>query len=295
MQTVTNIGENALVERLSNIIAPGDDAHIVSGSGDDCAVIATPELAPFYELLKVDCVVEGIHFAPDTQPERVGWKALCRAISDIAAMGGTPRFALVTLLLPPTTPVATVEGWYRGLKRAGDRFGVKIVGGETASQTPGGTGAALSISLTGTVQKNECVFRSGARPGDLIGVTGKLGGSFDSGRHLDFIPRLEESRWLVTHAAPTSMMDLSDGLSKDLPRLAKASDVSYRIDPTRLPTHENVSIEQALCDGEDYELLVTIPAEVEELPLTIIGEILPIGDSKATPLEGGWEHFTMLD
>ena len=200
------------------------------GAGDDCAVIGRPRDAR-WQLLKTDAVVEGVHFLAAEDPQRVGWKALCRAISDIAAMGGVPAHALITLAAPPTTRVARVKALYAGLRKAARKYGVAIVGGET-SRSPGPL--FLNVALTGWVERQHCVLRSGGRPGDLLYVTGRLGGSL-AGKHLDFQPRLEEARWLVSHFKPRAMMDLSDGLAADLPRLAAASHCGYVVDEERLP------------------------------------------------------------
>lgn len=300
MERIRDIGEDALIDRLvaGLPLAP----EVVVGPGDDCAVLESADPGR-YELLKTDCLVEGVHFLPGTDPEQVGWKALCRSLSDIAAMGGTPRAALITLAVPGDRPVATVEGWYRGLRRAADTFGVSIVGGETSSLPPGAGAAFLAVTITGMVDRDRCLFRSGARLGDLIAVTGRLGGSFHSGRHLDFVPRLREAAWLARQSVgrPTAMMDLSDGLAKDLPRLTKASGLSgWRLDPEKIPRHEGCDIAGAIGDGEDYELLLTLPENADELlaawrkafpelPLTVIGQMT---ETIETPLAGGWEHFT---
>ncbi|MCB1086288.1 MAG: thiamine-phosphate kinase [Verrucomicrobiae bacterium] len=300
MERLSDIGEDALIDRLVAGLPLGPD--VVAGPGDDCAVIATHD-PDRWELLKTDCLVEGVHFTTDTEPEKVGWKALCRSLSDIAAMGGDPRSALVTLAVPARRDLATVEGWYRGLRRAAERFGVSIVGGETSSLPDQLDTAFLSVTVTGTVWRERCLFRSGARNGDLIAVTGRLGGSFASGRHLDFVPRLREGAWLANADGfrPTAMMDLSDGLAKDLPRLAKASgDLGWRLDLDALPCHPGCDAAQAIGDGEDYELLMTLPPQFAEnlltawetdfpdTSLTLIGEITP---DIQTPLTGGWDHF----
>lgn len=297
----SGLDEDELVARLTAGL--GDrvpaSAGVVVGVGDDCAVLesADPEV---YDLLKTDAVVAGVHFSADSDAgEAVGRKALCRALSDVAAMGGVPRAAVITLALPPDFDLVTVEGWYRGLKSAAEDYAVALVGGETTSTKFGD--AMLSVAIDGWVERDRCVLRSGARVGDLIAVTGQLGGSLASGRHLNFAPRLAESRWLVERQShcPTAMMDLSDGLAKDLPRLAKASGVGYRIDVEALPRHDGVDVDRALGDGEDYELLLTFsprrmpdPAEWKAafpgLSLTVIGVITA---DVETPLDGGWDHF----
>ncbi|MCB1231367.1 MAG: thiamine-monophosphate kinase [Verrucomicrobiae bacterium] len=298
MERLHDIGEDALIERITAGLSLGSD--VVAGAGDDCAVLESADPA-VYELLKTDCLVEGVHFAVDSDPEQVGWKALCRSLSDIAAMAGKPRAALVTLAVPGDREVAVVEGWYRGLRLAAERYGVSIVGGETSSLPDKSNAAFLSITLTGSVAREACVLRGGARVGDAIVVTGSLGGSLTSGRHLNFEPRLSEAAWLAANFRPSAMMDLSDGLAKDLPRLAKASgDLGWRIDLESVPVENGCDLAAAIGDGEDYELLFTVSAEsVGELrrtwaeafsgpKLTVIGEITR---DMETPLQGGWDHF----
>jgi len=173
------------------------------------------------------------------------------------------------------------------------------VGGET-SRSPGPL--FLNIALTGWVERKHCVLRSGGKPGDVLYVTGRLGGSL-SGRHLDFHPRLEEARWLVSHYKPHAMMDLSDGLAADLPRLANASACGYAVKEESLPRASGCTPAQAMDDGEDYELLLAIaPRVVASLesawkqrfprtPLTRIGQLLPrIKGGKATKTRG-YDHF----
>lgn len=297
-ERLEDLGEDALVDRLTHHLPLGPE--VVAGPGDDCAVLRTadPEV---YELFKTDCLVEGVHFTGAMPADLIGRKALCRCLSDIAAMGGEPVSALVTIAVPGSRSVAEVEGWYRGLREAAERYGVSLVGGETTSMPKGTETALISIAMSGRVRREYCVFRSGATVGDLLAVTGRLGGSFASGRHLDFEPRLLEAKWLVETWRPTAMMDLSDGLARDLPRLAKASgDVGWWIDLDALPMHEGCDREVALTEGEDYELLFTLrPSELEEwqeswravfpdVPLTMIGQMT---ETIETPLEGGWEHF----
>lgn len=292
--SVADLGEEAVVSRLVAMIPPA--CGVIAGPGDDCAVVESG--SGIWHLLKTDGVVEGVHFLPGTEPVRVGRKAMNRVLSDVAAMGGRPAHALVTIAVEAGRSFAEVEGWYAGMVAAAEDGGCCIVGGET-SRLPV-TGAMITVAMTGTVDPAHCVFRSGAKPGDLIAVTGKLGGSFPSGRHLTFAPRLRESQWLVAHAKPSAMMDLSDGLGSDLPRLVAASGVGFRIDEASLPCHDGVSTEDAVRDGEDYELLMTFPPDTfrdlpakwgdvfPDLALTVIGEIT---GSMTDSIVRGWEHY----
>lgn len=294
------IDEDSLVAQLTAGWSDAvDGEEVIVGVGDDCAVLKTSD-PERYQLLKTDAVVADVHFSADDDPERVGRKALCRAISDIAAMGGVAQAALVTIALPGDMDLGVVKGWYRGLRVAATEFEVALVGGDTTSTRHGD--AMISVAMTGWVERECCVLRCGAKVGDVIAVTGKLGGSLVSGRHLDFSPRTKAARWLVTDESrrPSAMMDLSDGMAKDLPRLAKASGVGYRLDTKKVPRHEGVEIAGALGDGEDYELLLTfapgaVPDSAEwaaafpELELTVIGEITT---EVETPLQGGWDHLS---
>jgi thiamine-monophosphate kinase len=291
------LGEDRLIARLIRGLALGDDVRV--GAGDDCAVIGAPRAAR-WELLKTDAVVEGVHFEPGEKMERVGWKALCRALSDIAAMGGVPGHALITLAVPAECELAKLEALYRGLRKAARRFGVSIVGGET-SRSPGPL--FVSIALTGWVERSRCILRSGGKAGDGLYVTGRLGGS-RQGRHLDFVPRLEEARRLTAQAKVHAMMDLSDGLGADLPRLAAASGCGYYLDEAALPLTPGCSVAQALNDGEDFELLFALPLkdgvklqlewkkEFPRLPLTCIGFLTEPG-RQAPPAKKlhGFDHF----
>src|SRR5439155_11899660 len=228
---------------------------------DDCAIVESQGKKDLL-VLKTDCVVEKIHFAPATDPVLVGWKAMMRALSDFAAISAVPQFALITLIVPATRSTSWVKKLYRGLKCAASRFDVAIVGGETsATRGP----AAISVSVSGFVEKNRWISRSGGKKGDDLFVTGRLGGSL-RGKHLRFVPRIEESRWLTRNFRVHAMMDLSDGLGADLPRLARASKLGFKIDREKLPLAPGARINNAISDGEDYELLFAIsPRERERL------------------------------
>jgi thiamine-monophosphate kinase len=291
---LSRVGEDALLASLLREL-PGSRQLI----GDDCAVI------PFRGannllVLKTDSVVEKIHFRPSTNPESVGWKAMMRPLSDFAAVSAIPEFALVTLIVPGTRSTSWVKKLYRGLKRAAAKLDVAIVGGETsATRGP----AAISVSVSGFVEKNRWVSRAGGKRGDDLFVTGKLGGSLH-GKHLRFIPRIKESRWLTRNFRVHAMMDLSDGLGADLPRLAKASKLGLKIDKDELPLASGAKIDNAISDGEDYELLFAIsPRErnrlerewkrkFPKLPLTRIGNLTQhLNSSTSQHLPRGYVHF----
>lgn len=300
MERLNEIGEDALIERLVGQLEQSADT--VTGPGDDCAVIDLGR-GDEYQLLKTDCVIEGVHYLRQAPAEQVGWKAVARVISDFAAMGGRPAHMLVTLAMPSDQRVEYMDLLYQGMASCASRFGASICGGETSS-VPSGSAAMISIAGTGWVKKEQLALRSDGCVGDAVLVTGKLGGSI-AGRHLNFVPRCVESRWLTEHFGIHAMMDLSDGLARDLPRLAKASRCGFQIDRARLPCHSGCSIEQALADGEDYELLLTVPAATVEaltlawgkkfsnLTLTQVGLLTDgsSGDSLDPNARGGWQHF----
>ena len=289
MKSVRQLGEDNLIARICGDLPK--PAHVLVGPGDDCAVVGAGEELV---LLKTDAVVAGIHFLHDAKSTRVGWKAVARVLSDFAAMGGEPGELLITLALAPEVSVDWVDGLYRGMSSCLEQHGGVIVGGETTS-LPEGTPTMVSVAGKGRVARANLVTRSGGRPGDDIYVTGRLGGSIH-GKHLDFTPRLREAAWLVNNRRITAMMDLSDGLAKDLSRLAQMSGVGFELNRDSLPCSEGSTLEQAIDDGEDYELLFTSSDDLKpawdekfpELEITRIGTLIEgAGDS----IKGGWDHF----
>jgi thiamine-monophosphate kinase len=299
--TLRSIGEDAVVARLAGLL-PEPGQGVLEGPGDDCAIVEGASGGEWL-LLKADAVVEGVHFLAGEKMWRVGWKALCRAVSDVAAMGGVPLHALVSLSVSPETPWAVLRDLYRGLSKAARAYGVSVVGGETTHSTGP---LVCSVFLTGRVEPERCVRRSGGRPGDVLLVTGRLGGSFQSGHHLDFKPRVAEARWLADRFRPRAMMDVSDGLAKDGPRLAQACGCGLELEVRAIPRRRGCSIEAACTDGEDFELLMAVaPEQVEELlrewrrafprlPLTRIGRLLQAREGlqpRAIFELRGYDHF----
>lgn len=290
-ESLSQLGENALLRRLLCNL-PENDSLIV-GPGDDCAVVARD--ADWDTLLKTDVVVEKMHFTPDTEPERIGRKALARAVSDIAAMGGIPEHALITILCHSSRPASLLEGIYRGMGNLARRFNISLAGGETSGLPY--DGLVINVALTGRVERGKAILRSGGAPGDQLFVTGVLGGSFPSGWHLDFEPRVELARGLLAAGIrPSAMMDLSDGLGTDLPRLAASSGCGFEVDESALPCRPGFSPADAVSHGEDYELLLALPpAEVKKLATTTFATVLHnIGKLTADMggnLASGWQHF----
>lgn len=295
MKTLADIGEDALVRRITALLHA--DESVLLGPGDDCAVVQGPARGEDL-VLKTDTIVEGVHFTSDTPARLVGRKAVARVISDFAAMAAIPRHALVTLIAPASTPVKRVLDLYEGMEKTAREHGVSIVGGETSR----GSQLILTVSLSGTLPRQCRLIRAGASAGDWIAVTGRLGGSI-RGRHLKFQPRLKEAHWLAQKARITAMMDISDGLAKDLPRLADASSLGFELQADTLPRSPGCSLTQALNDGEDYELLLTLPVRGAEktvstfnrtfpkVRMTLIGRMLADSAQRNLDQHGGWDHF----
>ncbi len=283
---VRDIGEFALIKKL---------CASIPRAGDDCAVL------PGNLLLTCDPVVEGVHYLPATPARRVGWKAMARNLSDIAAMGGRPRWAVVSVGLRPATPVHWVKELYAGMHAVAGKFGCRIVGGDT-THVP----HEQFVVVTMLGEAEHPVLRSGAKIGDSVFVTGKLGGSL-RGRHLTFTPRVAESRWLTEHFRLHAMIDLSDGLASDIRHLVTPG-IGFEIYSAEIPA--TGSLRAALTDGEDFELLFTLdPRDVTalrhtwkfRLPLTEIGRVVR-APGKITLIDRhgrrqaltarGYDHFT---
>ena len=288
------LGENGLVHLLAGHWKT-DPRRVLTGVGDDCAVLRGSGKNHFL-LFKTDAVVEGVHFIPTERPELIGRKALARALSDLAAMGASPVAAVITLGVPKDESVRRLRAIYRGMERVAKKYRVNLVGGETTCARQ----LFLSVALLGECRGYRPVLRSGARAGDLIFVTGRLGAT-RARRHLVFEPRLAEGQWLARHRLASSLMDLSDGLGADLPRLARASGVGFRLDDAAIPRARGATLKAAINDGEDYELLFTTkPSHAEPLkkewpfatPLHCIGVMEPRGKgSRKVPLVYGFDHF----
>lgn len=290
------LGEDRLLDQLLPNL-PRNRA-VLLGAGDDCAIVRSGGRGKL-QLLKTDCLVENIHFTKKDRPELVGWKALARPLSDFAAMSGVPEFALVTLIVPAQATLAWVKNLYRGIEKAARMFQVAVVGGETSNiKGP----AVISVTVTGLVEKGRWVSRAGGKAGDELFVTGRLGGSL-RGRHLKFVPRIVESRWLTGNFAIHAMMDLSDGLGADLPRLARASGLGFEVDETALPLNSGCTTRQAISDGEDYELLFALSPKdsralltrwrkrFPNLSLTRIGNLNSKSEIRDSKFPEGYVHF----
>ena len=295
--------EGSLIARIRK--GGRSSREVIVGIGDDCAVYR-PAGCKEDLLLTTDWLIEGVHFLRETHPaSAVGWKALARGLSDIAAMGGRPRVCLLSLALGPWTSEAWVRSFFRGFRRLAQATGVVLAGGDLARADR----LACDIVVVGTAPRGQALLRSGARPGDEIYVSGRLGGSAlglatrrgaSWRRHLRPEPRLALGAYLRRLGA-TAAMDLSDGLSLDLYRLCVASGVAAELEDT-IPVFRGATVDQALHGGEDYELLFTVP-EGTRVPkrhrgveLTRIGRIVKgragrilLAGERLRPL--GWDHL----
>jgi len=315
--------EDALVKEIARHFLPNRGRGVRRGIGDDAA-LWSPKPG-FASVLTSDWFLEGSHFLREKHPpDSVGWKCLARAASDIAAMGGTPRCFLLNLALPAAVSGKWLEGFLAGLRRAAKSLDCVLAGGDTTRSQR----ILISVTVIGEIREGQEVLRSGARPGDLLYVSGRLGEAEHGLRllrksrgrvsprnvavrkHFYPEPRVALGRWLAERKLATAMMDVSDGLSSDLPRLCGASGVGALVDPTKLPLPRGTDLESArhlaLHGGDDYELLFTVsprsvglPDKFRTLNLTQIGEITKgrtvqmVGkDGARQPLRAtGWDPF----
>jgi thiamine-monophosphate kinase len=299
------IGEFGLIDLIRKRVAAFDPC-VVQGIGDDAAVI---EMGGRALLVTTDILIEGIHFERSwMDPYHLGKKALAVNLSDIAAMGGTPKYFLISIGLPKSLSLSFISLLYRGLKEGAKRFRVDLIGGDTSLSEK----IIINICLLGEGRRKGLLFRRGARTGDDLFVSGTLG---DAGlglrilqrkgnkgvpkglieKHLSPSPRIELGQAIAAQQCATAMIDVSDGLLIDTTHLLEESGVGARIREDRIPlsglyrkwirSYAKDSYEMALCGGEDYELLFTAPPEKREeisslaisskIPITCIGKILP--------------------
>ena len=312
MTAIKQIGEFGLIDRLiTQLNTQGDLSEL--GLGDDCAIIPLPDR---HLLLSTDSLVTGVHFDLSFfPPESVGYRALAVNISDIAAMGGTPTFALISLQAPADTDVGLIESIYAGLIRCAQKYGVKIVGGNVTSSNE----LALGITIVGEV-RGEPIRRSGAEVGDDIWISGAVGGATAALKSMRNEPGFTNSEyktiWMerLFHPEPrvslgqalqqqtlaSSMIDVSDGLIQDLSHLTKASGVSAEVELGAIPFEAGADVSA----GDDYELLFTAHPNSERkllelgpriCALTKIGRIVPPGmgnlDSISAKFADGYRHF----
>lgn len=295
--------------RWLRTLASEKPSQVRMGIGDDAALVRVRKDHDL--ILTADLSIEGVHFTSRLHPARsVGHRALARSLSDIAAMGGVPRFALISAAFPRDFSREWIEEFFRGVLHLASRFRVAVIGGDTSIVR---RTAMVDVTLAGEVPHGRGLLRSGARPGDQVFVSGTLGQSARGlevlksrakGRkkpgkrpekestiaqavtsHLYPQPRCELGRWLQRAGIPSALMDISDGLSTDLSRLCESSGAGARVYADRVPgpgaSEPEHSLELALHGGEDYELLFTVPRRklaklprsYRGTPLHCIGEI----------------------
>jgi thiamine-monophosphate kinase len=248
------------------------------GIGDDCAIIPTANFPNL--VITTDALVEGVHFAsPLRNYAAVGYKSLAVSLSDIAAMGAEAKYFLLTLSLSPKVGKNDVAALLGGMKRLAKEFNVPLIGGDTTAST---AGLVVTTTVIGVPHSKGPILRSGAKSDDWIFVTGKLGGSLSSGRHLTFTPRLREAKHLVDKFDIHAMVDVSDGLASDLGHILTASGLGAILEPQKIPVAADVranyedpqkAIKHALCDGEDFELCFTV-SEKHGQHLAALGNVL---------------------
>lgn len=294
--------EEELIARIRRRTALPERGAVVMGIGDDCAIFR-PRGASEDLLFTTDMLIEGTHFLSETHSAAdVGWKALARGLSDIAAMGGEPRFCLVSLALAPWTGPRWVDGFYDGLIKLAAREAAPVAGGDLSHAER----VMCDIVVCGAVPRGRALRRDGARPGDAIYVSGALGGAAlrlaKGWKPARPEPRLALGRFLREKLHATAAMDLSDGISLDLRRMCLASNTAAEIEVP--PRYRGATLEQSLHGGEDYELLFTVrdgrvPAQFAGLPLTRIGTMRK-GPAGAVSLDLaplaplGYDHFRQL-
>lgn len=270
----------------------GDDAAVLRGTREDI-------------LFTTDMLIEGRHFRlNEASLFEIGKKAVAVNISDIAAMGGVPLHAVVAVGLPERFSAREAGALQDGIRFMARKFKVNIVGGDTNASDK----LIVSVALLGAVAGNKAILRSGAKAGDCVWVTGSLGGSYPSGKHLNFTPRIAEARHLIKNYDVHAMMDISDGLASDLFRMAGESRVGFDIDSDKIPlSSRKITLKEALNDGEDFELLFTLSLEdslrlKKNRKVKNLSKFVEIGkvtqarqkvrlDGKLMK-EGGFDHFS---
>ena len=273
MRGLQKLGEFGLIERMAKKVRT--DKSVIRGIGDDTAVLSYT--ADKYLLFTTDMLIEGVHFTrKEATFPQIGRKALAVNISDIAAMGGIPKYAVISAGFPKELCLRAVDDIMRGINSLAKEYKINIVGGDTVRSSK----IVLCVSLVGEAKKRELTLRSGAKVGDLIFVTGNLGASRRL-KQFNFIPRVKEAQAIIKKFKPTAMIDLSDGLASDLQRIAQASKAGAVIFEQLIPIARGVSLQSALYEGEDFELLFTIALDSvrkfykkDKFPITCIGKVV---------------------
>ena len=246
-----DIGEFGLIHTVAKLVRKTKST--IKGIGDDCAVLKSPGGKDL--LLTTDMLAEDAHFKASHSARAIGYKAMACSVSDIAAMGGVPRAAVVSLGVPADLKIEFVKNLYRGMNILANKFHFNIVGGDTIVFRK----IIINVTLLGVAKKEDIVYRAGAKKGDYIFTTGALGRSFATKKHLSFMPRLGQAQYLVKNFKPTAMIDISDGLAGDLGHILKASKTGAVIYEKLIPKTKGATTKDALYDGEDFELIFTLP------------------------------------
>jgi thiamine-monophosphate kinase len=260
-------GEFRFIEKIAKSIKTGPS--VLNGIGDDCAVLKYKKNK--HLLFTTDMIVEGVHFIKESASARsVGYKALAVNISDIAACGGIPRWAVISAGIPKETSGSYAAGIFKGINNIAQKFNIDIVGGDTNLSSR----LVLSIALLGEVLKGEIVTRSGAREGDLLVVTGPI---CENPQHLSFIPKIKESQYIVKNLMPNAMIDISDGFLSDLEHILKKSQKGAILYESLIPVKgKKSSIIRVLNTGEQFQLIFTMPKNMlTSMPKSfyVVGEI----------------------
>ena len=271
---ISDLGEFGLIKRFQNKIRL--NSSVIEGSGDDCAVLKFNQSS--YQLFTCDMMVEGVDFLKNADFSLVGRKALAISISDIASCGGVPKHAVVALGLPKNISVDQVDRLAKGLFSLARNYKINIVGGDISVSDK----LVIDLSMLGVVRKNKLCLRRGAKVGDLIMVTGEFGGAI-KGKHFKFTPRLKEAQFLVNNFKINAMIDVSDGLAADLGHILNSSLVGAVLYESLIPLSKQAQgIEDALCSGEEFELLFTATRnqaskiiKSAKYRFKVIGEIMP--------------------
>lgn len=260
-----------MIERFRRKIST--DSSVIKGSGDDCAVLKFDRAR--YQLFTCDMLVEGVDFSSQEDPLLVGRKSIAVSLSDIAACAGIPTHCLVSLGLPKKTSVSFTDKLFRGMLAMARKFNLNLVGGDLSSSAK----LVIDVSMLGFVEKKYFISRGNARAGDVIFVSGTLGGSI-LGRHLKFTPRVKEARYLVENFRINAMIDVSDGLAQDLGHILRQSSKGAVLFEDLLPFDSRAKgLDDLLYSGEDFELLFTASRPQAEKIIRKNGRLFkPIGE-----------------
>jgi len=302
LKLLKDVGELEFIRYIARQIEGKGTA--LKGIGDDAAVVSIN--ADYVMLFTADMLVEGVHFLRTQRACSIGHKAISCSLSDIAAMGATPKYALITLGLPKKLNFLFAKNIFRGILKTAKFFNVEIIGGDTVCSEK----IIIDVFVCGTAKQQNVILRSGAKYGDCIFVTGSLGNSQKT-KHLHFTPRVEEANFLTRNFKLNAMIDVSDGLICDLNHILKASKVGALLEESKIPLSKNCFLNDAYYTGEEFELLFTLPEKYSQqliskwpfkrqVRLSCIGRIMPqkfglkIKNKKGIPKKNkiyGYNHF----